>query len=585
MKIKVAIALWSALVTTVTAVTAAPPAQGAAQAIPSVSSTRGVRALALDGKVHTLGAGARPFALVFLDTTCPIANRYVPRLNELLAIARELDVELDGVISDPSVTSVAAREHRAEYELALTVLFNASGNLAQRLGPTHVPEAFVVDVEDRLVYRGRIDDHYESVGKLKTTFSQQEGDDWPQWRGPGRDGTWSEEGVLASFPEDGPKVRWRTKIASGYTGPTVADGRVYVMDRSEEPSEIERVLCFDWKTGASVWSHTYDCVYEKVRYEAGPRCAVLVEDGRAYSLGSMGHLFCFDAAKGDVLWSHALNEAYGIRMPIWGIAASPLLEDGLLIVPVSGAEGAYLVAFDAKTGEERWKAFDDRGNYAAPIVVTQAGQRVVVCWTGDRILGVAPKTGKLLWEHPFAASKMPLGVATPVMHGDELFVTGFYDGCVLLRLAQDELAVEEVWRRKGQNERSTDGLHSIISTPLILGEHIYGVDSYGELRCLKLADGSRVWEDRTAVPRARWANIHFVQNGETTWMFNERGELVIARLSPEGFEEKDRVKLIEPTLAQLNQREGVCWAHPAFAYRHVFLRNDEELVCVDLTEK
>jgi hypothetical protein len=143
--------------------------------------------------------------------------------------------------------------------------------------------------------------------------------------------------------------------------------------------------------------------------------------------------------------------------------------------------------------------------------------------------------------------------------------------------------VEELWRRQGRNELSTDGLHSTISTPLLRDGHVYGVDSYGELRCLDLASGARVWEDLTAVPKARWATIHFVQNGERTWMFNERGELIIAELSPAGFRELDRAFLIQPTREQLNQRGGVSWSHPAFAYRHVFARNDEELLCVDLS--
>jgi hypothetical protein len=156
---------------------------------------------------------------------------------------------------------------------------------------------------------------------------------------------------------------------------------------------------------------------------------------------------------------------------------------------------------------------------------------------------------------------------------------------LLLRLAEDELAVQEVWRKRGQNERSTAGLHSTIATPLVRDGHVYGVDSYGELRCLDLADGERVWEDRTAVPRGRWATIHFVQHDERTWMFNERGELLIAELSPEGFHEIDRAPLLRPTRDQLDQRDGVCWSHPAFAYRCVFARNDEELVCVDLAAR
>jgi hypothetical protein len=311
---------------------------------------------------------------------------------------------------------------------------------------------------------------------------------------------------------------------------------------------------------------------------------VLVHDGLAYSLGAAGHLVCFDAAKGKVAWSCDLGVTYDVDMPIWGVAASPIIENDLLIVPTCGRE-ALLVAFDRKTGVERWKAFTDRGNYSAPIIFDQAGQRVLVCWSGDRILGVDPATGKLQWEYPFKSTRMPLGVADPVRHGDLLFFSGFYDGSLMLRLDSKKLAVEKVWRRRGQNERRTDALHTIISTPFIRDGHIYGVCSYGEMRCLKLDDGERVWEDLTAVPKSRWATIHFVQNGDDTWMFNERGELLIGRLSPKGFEERSRAFLIKPTRGQLNRRGGVCWSHPGYAYGHVFARNDEELVCVDLRQR
>ena len=249
-------------------------------------------------------------------------------------------------------------------------------------------------------------------------------------------------------------------------------------------------------------------------------------------------------------------------------------------------DAAYLVAFDPATGAEQWKSeFSDRGNYSAPIVIDHAGRRVLVCWTGDRIVGIDPAQGTLHWDYPFRGKRMPLGVASPVLHEDKLFFSGFYDGCLLLRLVANELAVEKVWLRRGPNERKTDGLHTIMSTPLIRGDHIYGVDSYGELRCLRLSDGERVWENTDTVPRARWATIHFVQNGDRTWMFNERGELIIAELSPQGCREFDRALVIEPTREQLNRRGGVCWSHPAFAYRHLFARSDERLVCVDLTAR
>jgi outer membrane protein assembly factor BamB len=407
-------------------------------------------------------------------------------------------------------------------------------------------------------------------------------DDWPQWRGPNRDGVWKEQGVVEKFAGPRLKIRWRVPVAGGYSGPTVAGGRVYVMDRVVEPKEQERVHCFDWRTGRRLWSHAYDCSYAGVGYPDGPRTSVTIDHGRAYSLGAMGHLFCLDAANGTVLWSRDLKREYRIRMPTWGIAASPLVDGNLVIVQIGGSDNACLVAFDSKSGKERWRALPDGANYSSPVIIQQAGKRVLVCWTAERVVGVDPQSGALFWAYPFGNREGPLGIATPILEGERLFLSGFYDGSLMLRLPTDRLAAEKLWQRKGQNERSTDALHSIISTPLLLGEHIYGVDSYGELRCLDARTGDRLWESRAAVPRSRWATIHFVHNGDRIWLFNERGQLIIARLTPKGYQEISRAQLLKPTTGQLPERSGVCWSHPAFAYRHIFARNDEELVCASL---
>jgi outer membrane protein assembly factor BamB len=406
-------------------------------------------------------------------------------------------------------------------------------------------------------------------------------DEWPQWRGPDRDGVWKEDGLVDRFANPQLKIRWQADVASGYSGPTVAGGRVYVTDRLVEPTQRERVLCFDWETGKPLWNHTYDSVYVEVGYTAGPRAAVTVDDGRAYSLGTMGHLFCFDAATGQILWKHQLVDEYKVRMPIWGLASAPLVEQDLLIVQCGG-ENACLVAFDKRTGAERWRALDDRASYSSPIMIQQAGRRVLVCWTGDNVVGLNPQTGETYWKEAFKPTRMVIGIATPVVDRDRLFVSCFYDGSMMLKLNEDRPAAELLWRRLGPDEQHTDSLHAMIGTPWLIGGYIYGVDSYGQLRCLEADTGNRVWESLKAVPKTRWATIHMVRNGDRMWMFNERGMLIIAKLSPAGYEEISRAKLLDPTSMQLNQRGGVCWSHPAFAYRHVFARSDEKLVCASL---
>ena len=406
-------------------------------------------------------------------------------------------------------------------------------------------------------------------------------DDWPQWRGINRDGNWNESGLIDQFESDEIKLKWRIPIGPGYSGPTVSDGRVFITYRIAEPQQ-ERVLCVSEKTGEELWSYTYPCEY-RIGYTAGPRASVTVENNKAYALGAMGHLHCFDADSGKVLWNRDLNTDYKIKMPIWGIAGSPIIHEDTIVLQIGGSD-VCVIGLNKYTGKSQWGALKERACYAAPVLVNQGGVPVVVCWTGDSVSGVDPKSGKVFWNHPFPPSRMPIGVATPVISGNDLFVTSFYDGSLLLRLGKDKPAIEKVWQQTGLTERETRGIHSIISTPVFEDGFIYGVDSYGELRCLDAKNGERVWEDQTATPRARWSTIHFVKNFDRYWMFNERGELIIGKLSPDGFKEISRAKLIEPTRDQLNQRNGVCWAHPAFANKHVFARNDKELVCASLAK-
>ncbi|MFM8271782.1 MAG: PQQ-binding-like beta-propeller repeat protein, partial [Gemmata sp.] len=171
------------------------------------------------------------------------------------------------------------------------------------------------------------------------------GDDWPQWMGPKRDNVWRESGILEKFPKGGPKVLWRSPIAAGYSGPAVADGKVFVTDRvlakgaknPEDPfdtenkiASTERVLCLDQKTGKELWKHEYECAYQ-ISYPAGPRCTPLVSDGKVYTLGAMGDVCCFDANTGKVVWSVDFKKAYGAKPAIWGYAAHPVIDGKKLI--------------------------------------------------------------------------------------------------------------------------------------------------------------------------------------------------------------------------------------------------------------
>lgn len=424
-------------------------------------------------------------------------------------------------------------------------------------------------------------------------------DDWPEWLGPRRDGVWRETGIVERLAADGPKVRWRTPVRAGYTGPAVADGRVYVMDRvvargSKNPKNVfsrdsvpgsERVLCLEEATGKNLWEHEYDCPYQ-VSYPAGPRTTPLVRDGRVYTLGTMGDLLCLDAATGKVIWSRNLPKDYQTVPPLWGYSAHLLL-DGERLVSLVGGEGSLVVAFQKDTGKELWRALTAREiGYCPPTLVKAGDRRELIVWHPEAVNGLDPETGRVYWSEPFAV-KAGMTIATPRLDGDRLLVSSFYNGSMMLRLEADPPAARRLWKGKSQSEMPdrTDGLHSVMTTPFLKDGYIYGVCSYGQLRCLKADTGGRVWETRRAtgasgLPTDRWATAFLVAQGDRFFLFNEKGDLIIARLSPEGYEEISRAHLLEPT----NTMPGrpVVWSHPAYANRSMYARNDKELVCVSL---
>ena len=334
-------------------------------------------------------------------------------------------------------------------------------------------------------------------------------EDWPEFRGKGRLGVWNETGILKRFPEEGLDVVWRTPIKNGYAGPSVVDGRVFVTDFSRTTGMvgIERIVCLDEQTGRVLWTHEWEANYAGISWDEGPRATPTVDGDRVYAQGAAGQLVALDVETGDVHWTRHYVEEFAADIPIFGFSSSPLVDGECLIAVVGGDPDAKVVAFDKMTGEEIWRALPstEGPGVCQPIIIHASGVRQLIIWHPAAVASLDPETGEVYWEQPFAVG-YEMTVAVPVQYGSDLFVTTFYNGPMMLTLDADRPEAEVHWKGKSDSEILTDGLHSVLATPVIQDGYIYGFGSYGQLRYLIAETGERVWESQDATAeRARWA--------------------------------------------------------------------------------
>jgi outer membrane protein assembly factor BamB len=383
---------------------------------------------------------------------------------------------------------------------------------------------------------------------------------------------------------------------------------VYVMDRvlskgAMNPADpfdtktkvgsIERVLCLDAKSGKENWKHEYDCPYQ-ISYPAGPRCTPTVHEGLVYTLGAMGDLCCLTADTGKVQWSRNLAREYGANVPTWGYCAHPLVYGDTLIC-LAGGEGSVAVALDRRTGKERWKALTAREiGYCPPTLITVGGKDVLVIWHAQAINGLDPVSGKVLWTVGLEPM-FGMAIMSPRQLGDRLFAAGIGGACVVLKLDPKGDSVSTVWQEAADKVKGMApkprGLYPVNMTPFVENGTIYGVDQPGMLRAVELETGKKLWstfkpvigKEESAEYKGGGSGTAFiVKNGDRFFLFAENGDLIIAKLTPEKYEELDRVNILAPTGAAFGRK--VVWSHPAFSERCGFFRNDKEIVCVSLAE-
>jgi outer membrane protein assembly factor BamB len=390
---------------------------------------------------------------------------------------------------------------------------------------------------------------------------------WPQWRGYFRDGVAHAPDLLTSWPKDGPTRLWKAKVGEGYSSFAVSGGRVFSLLYE---NNSEAVVCWAEADGKELWRHTYPSTTDPSY--PGPRATPTVDGDRVYTAGGAGMLLCLDAGSGKVHWQHDLVQELGARGGQWGQAFSPLV-DADLVITVPGARGSSLAAFNKLTGAPAWQAGDDLPGYSSPVIFTASGVRQVVTMTGNSVVGVVPRDGRLLWRFPWE-TQFQVNAATPVVFHtrrggrlqDYVFVTsGYGKGCALLRLertAAGDFRPLPVF--------VNNFLCSHHGSPVRYRDHVFGFNE-STLVCMDLRTGEIRWS------KNGYGKGTLLRVDGRLLVMGEKGQLALMEATP-----KEPAPLAEAPIFRVRRS---CWTLPALADGRAFLRGEEELFCLDLRKK
>jgi len=386
--------------------------------------------------------------------------------------------------------------------------------------------------------------------------------DWPQILGPQRSGIAEGEQLAASWPEGGPPVVWKQPVGQGSAGVAVAGETLVLFHRLDDR---EVVSALDAETGEAKWTKSYPTTFvSQVGDNDGPLCVPTIVGERIVTFGPQGVLSQWSLADGTLHWQRQTYEDFGALEGYFGAGSTPLVEKGRVILNVGGAKaGAGIVAFDLKTGADLWKATQERANYSAPTAATFGGRRIVLCVTRMLCVGLEPQTGEVLFEIPFGRGGPTVNAATPVVLGDEFFLTASYGvGAVLTRVTRS--GAEEVWRK-------SDLMSSQYTTPVLHEGLLYGIDGRDDippanLRCIDPRSGKILWSEDN------YGYATLLKAGERLIIVTTDGELVLAAANPKSYEELSRHRLTTDTLRAL----------PALAGGRLYVRDSRTLYCVEV---
>ncbi|MBI3046729.1 MAG: PQQ-like beta-propeller repeat protein [Acidobacteria bacterium] len=385
-------------------------------------------------------------------------------------------------------------------------------------------------------------------------------EDWPQFLGPQRDGVYRGPAIAESWDPQGPRVVWRKQVGQGFSGPVVVQGRVILFHRVGNEEVVEAL---DARTGATQWRYAYPTSYrDDFGFDEGPRAVPVVAGGVVYTFGAEGQLHAIDLAKGTRIWSEDTMRRFKVPKGFFGAAGSPLVEDGRVLANIGGTT-AGVVAFDAKSGKVLWTATSDQASYSSAVGATIGGRRLAIFLTRAGLVALDPASGMVQFQRPWRARMAAsVNAATPLVIGDLIFVSAEYGpGAGVLRVAGSTLS--ELWT-------SNDVLTNHYATTVHHAGYLYGFHGRQEF-----GQSFRAVELRTG--KVRWSEERFLAGtvtlaGDRLVVLRERGELVIAPASPEGFRPLARAQILS----------GVVRAYPALSDGFLFARNENTLICLDL---
>ncbi|MBA4147849.1 MAG: PQQ-binding-like beta-propeller repeat protein [Verrucomicrobia bacterium] len=392
--------------------------------------------------------------------------------------------------------------------------------------------------------------------------------DWPQWRGPNRDGVSRDKNWSAEWPASGPAKLWRAEIGVGYGSMAVANGKVYVMGNT---ADTDHVFCFDAQTGKQIWKHSYPCPAKDPNGYPGPRGTPTVHGKFVYSVSREGHLFCLDANNGNVIWQKDYQADYNAKPPQWGFSTSPLVVENIVIAE-TGAPGASTVAFEKNSGKEIWKVGDDEAGYSSPVSFTHKGQPAIAIFTAKTLVARSLKDGAELWRIPWKTS-YDVNAATPIIHGNTIFISSGYGvGCALYDFSKAPPV--ELWRNKKMKNQ--------VNSSVLWDGFLYGFDGQagrGFLKCLDFKTGEEKWEHE-----GFGTGSVIVADGKLI-IYGDKGQLATAEATPADFEEISRAQPVEVRKDLPRDTKGDTWALPVLANGMIYLRNLDEIVCLDVRAK